>query len=338
MNKVFYFGVILVFYGFVSCSKDSNNRENSDIEQYNIQGSKIYNYKNPIQLIGANALHVFGGTSNDMNSWNLDIVREFIGNCNEVPLSGSAIQSNSGTWLYSMQSLVDANRANNKITIFCSFGWDGTSATEFTGKNPTQTFWYNDYKMKLQQWATHFKDQKDVWIEVWNEPYTYDGSDNATDVTWETDMNELVSVVRTTGNKNIILVPCAKQGQDESVLINKGTAFLQNKSNVLFDIHAYERWLLVSNAEIDSRLQNLKSKNLPVFFGEVAPVNAGVLMNPSYFLSALHSNGISVTAWLWKYEATDKDALLTSDGMPNNTSNNNWGSLYKNLATSSRNP
>jgi mannan endo-1,4-beta-mannosidase len=54
-------------------------------------------------------------------------------------------------------------------------------------------------------------------------------------------MNELTAIIRNSGNKNIILVPCAEQGQDESVLINKGTAFLKDKSNILFDIHAYEK-------------------------------------------------------------------------------------------------
>jgi hypothetical protein len=37
------------------------------------------------------------------------------------------------------------------------------------------------------------------------------------------------------------VVPAAEQGQDESVLLNKGTGFLKNKTNILYDIHAYEK-------------------------------------------------------------------------------------------------
>jgi hypothetical protein len=33
--------------------------------------------------------------------------------------------------------------------------------------------WWTDYKTKLALWATQFKDQEDVWIEVWNEPYRF---------------------------------------------------------------------------------------------------------------------------------------------------------------------
>jgi mannan endo-1,4-beta-mannosidase len=35
------------------------------------------------------------------------------------------------------------------------------------------------------------------------------------------------SAIRDTGNQNIIVVPAAEQGQDESVLLNKGTGSLK---------------------------------------------------------------------------------------------------------------
>jgi mannan endo-1,4-beta-mannosidase len=190
----------------------------------------------------------------------------------------------------------------------------------------------------LQQWATQFKGQADVWIEVWNEPYRYDRADGYTDTLWETDMNELVSIIRNTGNTNIIIVPCAEQGQDESVLINKGVDFLKNKYNILFDVHAYEKWLLVSDANATTRLDALKQKNLPVFFGEIAPMNAGTLMNPAVLLNSLHAKNFSICAWVWKKDETDYDALLTTTGLPNDINNNNWGTTYKNIAQKTRNP
>jgi mannan endo-1,4-beta-mannosidase len=105
-------------------------------------------------------------------------------------------------------------------------GMDKT--TEFTGKS-RQTSWWTDYKTKLALWATQFKDQEDVWIEVWNEPYRFIRADGFTDTVWMSDMSELVTTVRSTGNTNILLIPCAEQGQDESILINKGADFLKTK-------------------------------------------------------------------------------------------------------------
>jgi mannan endo-1,4-beta-mannosidase len=273
-----------------------------------------------------------------MNNWHLDIAREFVGNIKEVPLTGNPVRDANGVYLYSLQRVADSNRVNNRVTLFCAFGWDGTNATAFTGKSPAQTSWWNDYKIKLQQWATQFKDQPDVWIGIWNEPYRFDRADGYTDDTWMNDMNEMVNIIRNTGNNNIIAVPCAEQGQDESVLLNKGISFLTAKSNILFDVHAYEKWLLVPNSEMGNRLAQLKQKNLPVIFGETAPLNAGILMNPQSFLDSVYNRGISVCAWTWKYDGNDKDALLDAGGLPNNNNNNNWGSFYKELASRVRRP
>jgi mannan endo-1,4-beta-mannosidase len=322
----------------VSCKKKEMQAPVSLTPRFNISGSKILDLLSPIQLVGANSFHVFSAGSSDMNSWNMDIAREFVGNIKENPLTGSPIQDASGAYLHSLQTVADSNRKNNRITIFGGFGWDGTNATEFTGKRPAQTLWWNDYKIKLLQWAVQFKDQPDVWLEVWNEPYRFDRADGYTDDIWMNDMNEMVSIIRNTGNNNIILVPCAEQGQDESVLNNKGVSFLTGKKNILFDIHAYEKWLLVTNTEIGNRLEQLKQKNLPVIFGETAPLNAGVLMNPQSLLDSIYNRGISVCAWTWKYDGNDKDALLNAAGLPNDNNNNNWGTHYRNLAARVRKP
>jgi mannan endo-1,4-beta-mannosidase len=305
--------------------------------KYNILGSKIQNVKTPIQLIGANNFHSFSASSSrDMLSWNMEISREFVGNMKENPLTGYPVKDSNGAWLHSLQAVVDSNRLGNRITIIGAFGWDGK--TEFTGLMPTKTAFWAAYKAKIQEWAIQFKNQPDVWIEVWNEPYRWDRADGYTDDIWYSDMNEMVALIRNTGNKNIILVPCAEQGQDESVLINKGTAFLANKTNILFDIHAYEKWLLVSNTNMGSRLAQLQAKNFPLIFGETAPLNAGSLMNPQPFLDSTYNRGISICAWVWKNDENDTDALLTKTGLPNNNNNNNWGTLFKNLAARVRKP
>jgi mannan endo-1,4-beta-mannosidase len=324
---------------FISCKKKSQ----TDVQpvytgQYTVAGNKIYNYNNPVQLMGANAFHVFGTGSSDMNSWNIDIAREFVGNVKEARLTGNVFVDANGAYLHSLQTVVDSNRLNKRITILCPFQWDGLAASDFTGKMPALTYWWADFKIKLQQWATHFKDQPDVWLELWNEPYRYDRADGYTDNIWMSNMNELTAIIRGTGNKNIILVPGAEQGQDESVLINKGVEFLNGKANIVFDIHAYEKWLLVPAASMGKRLQQLKQLNLPIIFAETAPMNAGVLMNPGAFLDSVYNRGISAMAWVWKYDGNDTDALLNAQALPNNNSNNNWGSLYKNFCLKPRKP
>lgn len=321
-----------------SCKKNEVNHLLVNSTAYLISGPKIFHSSNAIQLIGANAFHVFGAGGSDMASWHMDVSREFVGNVRETPLSGAVIKDSNGAYLYPLQTVVDSNRKYNRITIICAFGWDGTGTTLFTGTRPTQTIWWNAFQPILQEWATHFKDQPDVWLEVWNEPYRYDGTDGYADDVWMSDMNTLVSVIRHAGNNNIVLVPCPEQGQDESVLLNKGSAFLAGKKNILFDIHAYEKWLLDTDVDIGIRLGQLKQKGLPVIFGETGPMNAGTLMNPQSFLDSVYNRGLSVCAWTWKYSNTDQDALLASAGLPNTTNNNNWGVLYKTLAARNRTP
>jgi mannan endo-1,4-beta-mannosidase len=323
---------------FYSCKEDDETVLVTTAQKFRIEGTKIIAGTKSTQFIGANSFQVFGTDEKQMVSWNMNITREFIGNILEQPLTGSPIKDLSGSYLHSLQSIVDKNRKNNRITILCGFGWDGKKNNEFTGKSPSQTFWLASYKEKLKQWAVHFMNQSDVWIEVWNEPYRYDRADGYTDDIWEKDMTELVATIRNTGNQSIILVPCAEQGQDESVLINRSASFLQKNPNIIFDIHAYEKWLLESDLAIIKKLDLLRQNNIPIIFGETAPMNAGVLMNPSFFLNTIHSRGLSVCAWVWKYDENDQDALLTAMGMPNDNNNNNWGSTFKNIATKPRNP
>ncbi|MFP4844790.1 cellulase family glycosylhydrolase [Winogradskyella sp. PE311] len=327
-------GSLIVLSTLYCCNKNNDNSLRENV--YSISGDAINLNDFGKQFVGANALHSFGVGSEDMLLWNLNIAREFVGNMNENPISGFPIEDSNNQFLHSLQSIVDNNRSNGLVTILCPFGWDGQNVNLLTGKFPTETLFWDAYRAKLSQWANHFKEQSDVWIEVWNEPYRFDRTDGYTDDIWLNTMAELYNIIRNTGNENIVLIPCAEQGQDESVLINKGIEFLNNSNNVLFDIHAYEKWLLESNLNIEERVLNLQNLDLPIFFGEVAPVNSGVLMNPDYFLNLIHTKQISFAAWLWKYDETDQDALLTTEGLPNNENNNNWGDLYLSIATRDR--
>jgi mannan endo-1,4-beta-mannosidase len=73
-------------------------------------------------------------------------------------------------------------------------------------------------------------------------------------------------------------------------------------------------------------------------FSKIAPLNAGVLMNPKPLLDSIYDNGFSVAAWVWKYDNNDIDALLNKQGLPNDNNNNNWGTTFKTLSLKTRKP
>ena len=284
---------------------------------------------------GVNALQTYGlGNPALMNEWNVQIVREFIGNLREQPISGEAILASDNVWYHSLQKIVDQNRRHNKITILCPFGWVNGAGerTLFTGLNPSSQSFYEAYKQKMKAIATHFKDQPDVWIEVWNEPYHWNNEKGYSHEKWLTDMEDMVDNLRwVEGFESIILVPGNEQGQGEEAILEKGADLLDGRFNLLFDLHAYEKWLANSSeGELVNRLENIREAGFAFVMGEVGVQNVGGVMPVQAFLNAADTANISVMAWLWNQNSNDKNALLTDEAQPNATSENNfWGSKYK---------
>ncbi|AKG23921.1 cellulase family glycosylhydrolase [Calothrix sp. 336/3] len=311
---------------------------NSPPSQYKVAQGMLMKNNQPYVGRGVNAMHTFGGSSQDMQGWGLDMVREFIGNFRDNPIQGEdAIQTEEGVWLHPLQKIVQENRAHGKVTILCPFGWDGSRKTKFLGRNPSQTEWWQDYQKRYREVAQYFQNQPDVWFEVWNEPYDWQGLNGYSDALWLQDMQTMVDNIRSIAATNIILVPGAETGQDERVILQRGAELLKNRINIAFDIHAYEKWLWQPQEIMEERIQRLQQGGFVVLFGEVAPLNASELMNPRVFLQAAQKMGVSVCAWLWKYDGSDTNALLTADGIPNDSNNNFWGSTYKTFALSPRN-
>jgi mannan endo-1,4-beta-mannosidase len=292
-----------------------------------ISGSQILQNGRAVSFSGANALHVYGGNSDGMPSANVRIVREFIRNLNDQPITGSAIYSNANrAYFHSLRTVVEANRRNGLITILCPFGWDTLLVL---GLNPSQQPFFAAYKAKMRAIAAEFKNEPDVWLEVWNEPYYWTGGGGYSDDLWLSDMQEMVDNIRSTGNQNIVLVPGSETGQTESVILSKGPQLLTGRSNILFDLHAYEKWLLsATQASITARIQALKQRGAAVVFGETSPYNAGPQMDVTTLLNAAVAERVGVLAWLWKTDESDRASLLTSSGQPNNANNGNWGSMF----------
>lgn len=302
---------------------------------FTVSGADLLKNGEPVFYKGVNAMQTFGlGNPKLMNEWNVQIVREFIGNLREQPIDNSPILGSDGVWYHPLQHIVDQNRANNKITILCPFGWVNTDGqqTLLTGLNPSLQPFYKSYKARMKQIAEHFKNQPDVWIQLWNEPYHWNNENGYSHELWLNDMKEMVDNLRwVDGFQNIIIVPGNEQGQSEEVIVIMGNELLKNRFNLLFDLHAYEKWLVnTSEEQLISRIENLKNKNLAFIIGEVGVQNVGEVMPVAPFLNAAKSTNITVLAWLWNQDTPYNNALLTNDGQPNaREMNNYWGESFR---------
>ncbi|MDT0539019.1 cellulase family glycosylhydrolase [Croceitalea sp. P059] len=332
--------IFLTLFIISSCSKETTNQETQEIVQaktFIIENGLLK--KNDVLFVpkGVNALNSFGvDDSGLMQSWNVEIVREFIGNLREQPISGFAVEDSRGIFLHSLEAIVAQHRLENRIVILCPFGWVNEQGERqlFTGLNPSEQLFYNDYKEKMQLIAEFFKGQEDVWIQVWNEPYSFNNSNNYSHELWLNDHKDMVENLRQVDEfDNIILIAGNEQGQGEEVLLEKGLELLAFDDTILFDLHAYGKWH--ENATVTSiqnRLQNLKDAQLPIIFGEVGVITEGApLSYAQNFLTACNNTNIGALAWLWNKNTNDQNALLTDDGDPNNTNNFNWGSTFQNF-------
>ena len=301
---------------------------------FGIVAGELLQNGQPVQFKGVNALNTFGiGDHNLMDEWRIEIVREFIGNLREQPIAGDAIQGANGAWLHPLQNIVDENRRHHKVTMLCPFAWVEQSGkqTFFTGLNPSAQSFYGQYKLKMKDIANHFKNQPDVWIEVWNEPYHWNNENGYSHELWLKDQKDMVdNLRRVVGFENIILVPGNEQGQSESAILSKGDELLAGRYNLLFDLHAYEKWLInTSETGIIQRIQALKNRKCALLFGEIGVINSSGLMQTEAFLAAVDSTKTTTLAWLWNKNSSDPNALLDDVGQENNVNNNNWGSTFK---------
>jgi mannan endo-1,4-beta-mannosidase len=146
-------------------------------------------------------------------------------------------------------------------------------------------------------------------------------------------MQRLLDAVRASGNDSIVVVPGSHMGQGTEVWLTHGPRLRDPKGALLFDLHAYERWLLDRTPDQAAEaLDRLDEAGLAWMVGEIAPMNAGALMDPRPFLALPQVRARPVAAWLWKRSDSDPDALLTSDGAPHDVGNHAWGSSFREYA------
>ena len=89
-------------------------------------------------------------------------------------------------------------------------------------------------------------------------------------------------------------------------------------------------WLLgASQSSIVARIAALKAVGVAIIVGETAPFNSGVQMDVRPLLDAAVAERIGVIAWLWTDDESDRSALRTTGGAPNDVSNGRWGSTFR---------
>ncbi|MCU0772850.1 MAG: Ig-like domain-containing protein, partial [Verrucomicrobia bacterium] len=295
---------------------------------YSTSGSNVLRYGVPFEWRGANKMDVFGGSPADLTRWGMDIVRE--------PIDMLLTTTNS------MQTIVNNARAAGKVTILCAMWYDNDALSggttpypdcQLLGANPTSDSRWAAVTNRWREIANQFKGQSDVWFDLWNEPYWWDDSHGYSDALWLSDMSLLVDNVRSTGARNICLVPGSATGQGHQVFINQGANLRAGRSNILFQIHCYVSKWDVSQATAESRFQAVLNAGCPLLIGEYG---AG---DPfANILSAARNKKVSTVAWLWKSSDSDNEALLRANGItPNDVSNNSLGSGVRAFCLEQRN-
>ena len=309
---------------------------------HTISGTKILRDGVSAQWRGVNAPNMSGLQASSMGGWGIDIIREYISDVNDVPVGDTSIQDPStGQWIHGLRRIVNDNRANGKVTILCPFSWniDGGWEEEYCGKTPRERWFYNDHVNRLRAWAWEFRNDSDVWISLWNEPYSGNSGDYDA---WLTDSAEMVDAIRSQSNNNIIVVPVSNWAQDEGVLFSKGNALKSGRSNLLFDIHCYAGWNdWQSQGDIQNRFQAVKNAGFAAMVGEVGAVigywnNQWQVRDVAKVLNAAANTGMTCLAWHWK-DSSELDSLRRN-GQPNNVNNFNFGSTVRNYCLASRTP
>ena len=327
----------LLVYFCLSCSSEENESLSSQNSIYTTDGAQILKDGNAIDQNGVNALNTFGiDNSSLMQDWNIKIVREFIGNLREQPIKGYALRDSKNQWLHPLQQIVETHRQQGRVTILCPFGWVDTNGNQqlLTGLNPSEQLFFEAYKENMQAIANQFKGQSDVWLELWNEPYAFDDSNGYTHEMWLKDQLKMIQNLRETGFDNIILVPGNSQGQSEDAILAYGDQITTAYDNIVFDLHAYENWLINTNeTTIQNRFAKLKNANFPIIFGEIGVINTSGLMQVQDFLKVANRAKIPTLGWLWKKNQNDQNALMDGQGNPNDLNNNSWGTTFFNFLT-----
>jgi hypothetical protein len=113
---------------------------------------------------------------------------------------------------------------------------------------------------------------------------------------WEVDGKAMVDSIRNIGASNIIVIEGSHTGQGYQVIIDRGKNVRQGRTNVLFDIHAYNSKWNISKTSIQLRFQQIRNSGNAFIVGEFAN-NGDEVWQP--VMDACRAEKVSLLSWLW---------------------------------------
>jgi mannan endo-1,4-beta-mannosidase len=266
--------------------------------EFQIIGTKIYD-PNGREFIskGANMFAWEGITNvnNYLNVWGFNTIR--------VPnyLLGSYNQPHPATNGYGTNhQIVDAYTSQGAVVIFDAHDRIGG----YYEGNDWQTL--KDY---WQDMAQEFGDNPYVWFDLHNEP----GNSTSNSQQWVNYHRELIDIIRAEGANNVIIVEGETWGQDylTQTITNHADAVIAGNENILFSIHAYDRW---NGRDIGAYFDNLHNQDIPIIVGEYGSENVGqsTLDASNRMMTAAQQREIGRI--VWNAKGDDLNDLTTGTG------------------------
>jgi endoglucanase len=254
------------------------------------------------------------------NDWNANAVR--------IPLDQDRWLTGAAQYCSSYKATVEAavqEAEANKMIVILDLHWSdqGSLSNSASGQQcmPDQnsvTFW--------QQIATLYKNDPNVWFELYNEPYPPGSSQSAEWNTWQNGgsvtctalvggrtatwnapgMQTLVNTVRATGANNIVL---AGGLAFSSVLAGAPTL---TGGNVVYAVHPYDNG--GSGATNGSWANNFgnQAAKAPVIATEFGDKECGDSAYDSGIMSYFKAHDIGFTGWAWYVGGCSFPSLITN--------------------------
>jgi mannan endo-1,4-beta-mannosidase len=182
-----------------------------------------------------------------------------------------------------------------------------------------------DYLTFIKDFSNKYKDNPYVWLDVHNEPGTYDGV-NQDFTKWRTEITTIMDTVRAIAPEMIALIPGAAWGQDtgpqwnsnnilaaESALL-ANSDIIDNYQNVIATFHMYDQWVYGGLPRLQNFVDQLDATlNIPIIVGEYGSNNINSTIQATQNLHTLLQlpgyENIGRIAWTW--DANDSNDLTT---------------------------
>jgi endoglucanase len=255
------------------------------------------------------------------NSWNANAVR--------ISVSQDRWLPGAADYCSTYQATVEAAIKNAEaagLIVLLDLHWSDqgnlatTSNQQCMPDKNSVTFW--------QQAAALYKNDPDVWFELYNEPYPPGSSQSAEWSTWQNGgsvtcspngggasvtftaagMQTLVNTVRATGATNVVLAGGLSYS---SILANAPTL---TGGNVAYAVHPYINTSDPDGATDGSWANNFgnQAAKAPVIATEFGDMTCGNSTYDPAILKYFHANNMGYTAWAWYVGGCSFPSLITN--------------------------